>query len=187
MIGVRLLPLLFAAGHHVAAMTRTPSKAESLPALGADPVIADVYDADALRRAVLDQHPDAIIEELTDLPDELDRVEQLGGRNARIRREGTRNLLAAAKDAGVSRFVVQSIAWKLEPPRQSAVDEMEQAVLAFGGVVLRYGQLYGPGTYFEQELPPPPRVHVGEAALRTVATLDAPSGVIEITDPATTH
>jgi hypothetical protein len=55
-------------------------------------------------------------------------------------------------------------------------------VLGAGGVVLRYGRLYGPGTYYEDEKPDPPRVHVDEAARRTAAALDASSGIVEVTD-----
>ena len=79
------------------------------------------------------------------------------GANARIRREGTRNLLAAAEAAGVDRFLVQSVAWTMSGDGGAAVAEMEQMVLAVDGVVLRYGQYYGPGTYYPTEPPPPAR------------------------------
>lgn len=69
-----------------------------------------------------------------------------------MRREGTRNLLAAANAAGASRFVAQSIAWQLSGEAGAAVAELERLVLAAGGVVLRYGRLYGPGTYYEVHL-----------------------------------
>jgi nucleoside-diphosphate-sugar epimerase len=180
-IGVRLVPLLVAAGHEVAGMTRTPGKLERLEELGAKPVLCDAYDADALREAVVAFRPEAVVNELTDLPD---RAASVNEANARIRREGTRNLLAAAEAASASRFVVQSVAWHLQGDGGAAVAELEELTLAAGGVVLRYGRLYGPGTYHEHEQPEPPRVHVDEAARRTVPALDAPSGIIEVVDPA---
>jgi nucleoside-diphosphate-sugar epimerase len=178
-IGVRLVPLLVAAGHEVAGMTRSPSKVETLRSLGAEPVVCDVFDADALREVVVAFHPEAVVNELTDLPDQRAATNEA---NARMRREGTRNLLAAAEAAGASRFVAQSIAWQLPGDAGAAVAELERLVLAVDGVVLRYGRLYGPGTYYEDEKPEPPRVHVEEAARRTVPTIYAASGIIEVTD-----
>jgi uncharacterized protein YbjT (DUF2867 family) len=178
-IGVRLVPLLVAAGHEVAGMTRSPGKVEGLQALGAEPVVCDAFDAVALREAVVAFRPEAVVNELTDLPDEQAATNEA---NARIRREGTRNLLAAARAAGASRFVAQSIAWQLRGDAGAAVAELERLVLAADGVVLRYGRLYGPGTYYEDEEPEPPRVHVDEAARRTVPALAAASGIIEVTD-----
>ena len=64
----------------------------------------------------------------------------------------------------------------------AAVAEMEQMVLAVDGVVLRYGQYYGPGTYYPAEPPPPPRIHIDAAAAQTAALLDEPSGIVTITD-----
>jgi hypothetical protein len=63
-----------------------------------------------------------------------------------------------------------------------AVASLEEAVLAADGVVLRYGLLYGPGTYFRDELPPAPRVHIDTAAARTLEALDAPTGIITVVD-----
>jgi nucleoside-diphosphate-sugar epimerase len=178
-IGVRLVPLLVAAGHVVAGMTRSPRKAEPLRDLGAEPVVCDAFDASALRAVVVDFHPEAVVNELTDLPDEPVAMNE---RNARMRRDGTRNLLDAAKAAGASRFVAQSVAWQLSGDAGAAVSELERLVLAANGVVLRYGRLYGPGTYYEDEKPEPPRVHVDEAARRTVLALDAASGIVEVVD-----
>ena len=73
-------------------------------------------------------------------------------------------------------------AWQLPGDAGAAVSELERLVLGANGVVLRYGRLYGPGTYYEGEKPKPPRVHVDEAARRTVPALDAASGVVEVTD-----
>lgn len=178
-IGVRLLPLLVAEGHEVAGMTRTPAKVDLLRGLGAEPVLCDVFDAAALREAVIAFGPEAVVNELTDLPDEPAGANDA---NARMRREGTRNLLAAADAAGAERLLAQSVAWRLDGEAGAAVDELEATVLAAGGVVLRYGRLYGPGTYHEGGKPEPPRVHVDEAARRTVSALHAPSGVIEVAE-----
>jgi hypothetical protein len=90
--------------------------------------------------------------------------------------------VAAARAAGARQFVAQSIAWR-PAGRGEAVDANERQVLAIGGVVVRYGRLYGPGTFYEDELPPPPRVHVDEAARATPALLEAPSGIVTVVDP----
>jgi len=181
-IGLRLVPLLAAAGHDVAAMTRTPAKAERLHGLGAEPVVCDVFDLDAMFKAVSGFGPDAVLNQLTDLPDDPARIPELAGANARMRRQGTHNLLAAAKASGAARFVAQSVAWPIPGDGGAAVNEHEHAVLDAGGVVIRYGQLYGPGTYYETELPTPPRVQVDDAARRTLPALDQPSGVLIVTD-----
>lgn len=180
-IGVRLVPLLVAAGHEVAGTTRSEAKAERLRELGAEPVVVDVYDAEALREAVVAFDPDAVMHQLTDLPDEAADLPKAREGNNRIRTEGTANLIAAARAAGAERFVAQSIAWT--PPGSAEVIAAHEAqVLAIDGVVVRYGQFYGPGTYFEDTLPDPPRISLEEAARRTIPTLDAPSGVIEIVE-----
>lgn len=181
-IGVRLLPLLANSGHAVAGMTRSPGKAAELEALGAEAVVCDVYDGEALRAAVVQFEPDAVMHQLTDLPDDASKISEFGERNDRIRREGTQNLLAAAAAANVQRFYAQSIAWELPGERGAANRAFERTVLDAGGVVIRYGQLYGPGTYYETEPPPPPRIEVDEAARRTMPVLDSNSGVVELVE-----
>jgi uncharacterized protein YbjT (DUF2867 family) len=173
-IGRPLVRLLLAAGHEVSGLTRDPAKAPTLP----NPVVCDVYDAELLRDAVAAFAPDVVVNELTDLP--ADPADITPGANARIRTEGHRNLLAAA---GGAKVLAQSVAWPLEGEAGRAVEELERTTLQAGGVVLRYGRFYGPGTYSDDgSLPDPPRVHVTEAARRTVEALDAPSGVIEVVD-----
>ncbi len=181
-IGVRLVPLLIAAGHEVAGMTRTPGKAAGLRALGAEPIVCDVFDLDALSEVVATFGPDAVLHELTDLPDDPAEIPERGAANNRMRRQGTRNLLAAAKAAGAPRFVAQSVAWQIPGDGGAAVEEHEQTVLDAGGVVIRYGRFYGPGTYHESELPPAPRVHVDEAARRTLPALTAPGGILVVAE-----
>jgi hypothetical protein len=182
-IGLRLIPLLVAGGHTVAAMTRTASKANALRALGAQPVVCDVFDATSLQREMLAFLPEILIDELTDLPDDPGRVRELERLNNRMRREGTRNVLEAAHAADVDTLIVESVAWKLPGDSQAAVDEMERATLAEGGIVLRYGRLYGPGTYYQVEKPDPPRIHADDAARRTLLALfAAPGSVIELSE-----
>ena len=180
-LGVRLVPLFVQAGHQVVGMTRTPEKVGLLKELGAEPVVCDVFDADSLNAAVGGATVELVMHQLTDLPDGVDQLSTFRPRNNRMRTEGTRNLIEAARRAGVERFIAQSVSW--EPAGGGeAVRNHERMVLDFGGVVLRYGQLYGPGTYYEHELPDPPRIHVDEAARRTVELLDAPSGAIVVTE-----
>jgi nucleoside-diphosphate-sugar epimerase len=182
-IGVRLVPLLIAAGHEVVGMTRTPEKAGRLRELGAEPVVCDVYDAGALREAVVAARPDLVMHQLTDLPDDIKRLALHMRRNNRMRLEGTRNLIDAARAAGAERLVAQSIAFT-PPGAGKAIAEHERMVLDYGGVVLRYGWFYGPGTYpgERRRRVPPPRIHVDEAARRTIELLDAGSGVIVISE-----
>jgi nucleoside-diphosphate-sugar epimerase len=181
-IGIRLVPLLAQAGHTVAGMTRSPAKVAELEALGAEAVVCDVYDLEALRAAVVRFEPDAVMHQLTDLPDDAAQIRELGARNDRMRSEGTRNLLDAARAARAGRIYAQSIAWELPPERAATVREHERAVLDAGGVVIRYGQLYGPGTYYETAMPDPPRIHVDEAARRTMPVLDAAPGIVELVE-----
>src|SRR5882724_7239072 len=187
-IGRRLTPLLVLMGHEVTGTTRAAEKAGSLEAMCARPVVVDVFDAAALKAAVVAAHPDIVIHQLTDLPaapgtsgyDEGQR------RNNRLRQEGTRNLMDAALAAGVKRVIAQSIAFAYAPgqgPRHetdpldlaaegtraltvAGVVALEGAVLGtppIAGVVLRYGFFYGPGTWNEKA-PRPPSIHIDAAA-----------------------
>lgn len=180
-IGIRLVPLLVGAGHEVAGMTRSPGKASVIAALGATPVVCDVFDAVALCDAVVGFAPDLVMHQLTDLPDRADEIPDYAPANNRIRTEGTLNLLAASAAAGARQFLAQSVAWT-PPGSGETVAEHERLTLDAGGVVVRYGQLYGPGTYYPDNLPAPPRIHVEDAARRTMPFLDAPSGVVVLTD-----
>jgi len=182
-IGQRLIPRLVQAGHVVGGLTRSPSKTELLSHLGAEPILCDVFDREALIQAVRDFGPDVVLDELTDLPDDAAQISELADLDARIRTEGTRNLIEAARRSGSPKILAQSVAWQLpDGPDARAVAELERSVLAEGGVVLRYGQFYGPGTYHERQPPAEPRVHIDRAAERTVETLGEPKGVVVITD-----
>ena len=182
-IGQRLIPRLVQAGHVVGGMTRSSSKTELLAQLGAEPILCDVFDRDALIQAVRDFNPDVILNELTDLPDDVEKIGDHAELNARIRTEGNQNVIEAARQSGSPKILAQTVAWRLpDGPDALAVTELERSVLAEGGVVLSYGQFYGPGTYNEQQLPAEPRVQIDRAADRTVELLGEPSGVVVITD-----
>jgi uncharacterized protein YbjT (DUF2867 family) len=182
-LGQRLIPRLIQAGHVVGGMTRTPSKIELVAHLGAEPILCDVFDRDALIEALRDFQPDVILNQLTDLPDDAANIGDHAERNARIRTEGNQNLLDAGRKSGSPTYLAQTVAWQLpDGPDARAVADLERSVLAQGGVVLSYGQFYGPGTYNEHALPAEPRVHIDRAAERTVEALDEPSGVVLIID-----
>lgn len=171
-IGRPLVRLLREAGHAVTGTTRSPGKAREIEALGARAVVLDVFDAAALSYAMLTAKPEVVINQLTDLPDARDpaQIAASRGANARIRIEGTRNLMAAARAAGARRAIAQSIAFVYAPGKaplreSDPLDQSEaQRVTVEGvqaleretlntpgieGLVLRYGRLYGPGTWFD--------------------------------------
>ena len=204
-IGRRLTPLLRAVGHTIVGTTRSADKSDALRALGAEPVMVDVFDADALARAIKAAAPQAIIHQLTDLafkPDTPQYEEGLA-RNARLRIEGTHNLVAAARAANVKRMVAQSVAFAYAPgegariesdplnlgaegsARRSAeaVAALEQAVLGLPeGIVLRYGFFYGPGTWSET-VSRAPSVHIDAAARATpLALTKAKPGIYNIAE-----
>jgi len=183
LIGIRLIAPLVAAGHVVAGMTRSPDKAGRLSRLGAEPVVCDVFDTEALTRAVSRFRPDVVFHQLTDLPDDAREMPRFRDRNDRMREEGTRNLLAAAAAAGAGRVIAQSISWELPSEHARAVAAAhERAVLEAGGVVIRYGQLWGPGTFYPEGPPPPPRIHIDDTARQTLPALDVPAGVTIVAD-----
>src|SRR5262245_36575928 len=177
-IGQRLIPRLVQAGYVVGGMTRSTSKTALLLQLGAKPILCDVFDREALLQTVCDFKPHVVLNELTDLPDDVTQISKFADLNARIRTEGNRNLIEAARRCGSPKILAQSLAWQLpDGPDALAGADLERSVLAEGGVVLRYGQFYGPGTYHEQQPPGEPRVHIDRAAERTLEALDASTGV----------
>ena len=109
-LGKRLTPLLVSAGHEVVAMSKTPQKADQLRAAGAEPVIADALDADAVMHAVKAARPDAVVHELTAIGANLNlkKFDDHFALTNRLRTEGTQNLLAAAQASGATRFIAQS-------------------------------------------------------------------------------
>src|SRR5215472_14988826 len=207
-IGKRLVPLLLKAAYRVVGTTRSPSRAEELRAAGVEPVVTDVFDRASLVRVVMAAHPDVVMHQLTDLPAGLEPSEMTEGtrRNARMRSEGTRNLVAAALEAGVPRLIAQSIAWMYSPGPEphaegdpldihaqgtraitvTGVAALEHSVLAsppIEGVVLRYGHLYGPGTGTEAP-GEPPSLHVDAAAAAALLALQKGRiGIYNIAEP----
>ena len=181
-IGIRLLPLMLAEGHVIAAMTRTRGKIDGLRASGVIPVLCDLFDQASLVAAVKDFQPDVIVHQVTDLPDQIEKLAEFLPGNDRVRSEGTRNLLTAAQAVKASGFVAQSIAWRTGPGTGPVLDAHENEVISAGGTVLRYGLFYGPGTFFENDPPPPPRIHVDDAARRTMPFLAGPRGIFTITE-----
>ena len=166
-IGARLVPQLVERGHEVIGTSRSPQKADLLRAQGAQPVVLDVLDARAVREAVAAARPEAIVHQATALTGLTDfkHFDRTFAPTNRLRTEGTDALLAAAREAGVGRFVAQSYAgWPyarnggpvkteqdpLDPTpvptmreTLAAIRHLEQAVVDAGGVALRYGGFYG--------------------------------------------
>ena len=206
-IGRRLIPLLLEAGHEVTGTTRSADKAAELKSSGVTPVILNVFDASAIRDAVVSARPEAMIHQLTDLPDVLDpaRLSEALARNSRLRIEGTVNLVAAAQAAGARRLIAQSIAFGYaagpEPHAESdpiasvegdqpsaitarGVRALENAVLhlpGIDGIVLRYGRLYGPGTWNTPNARAPLHVDAAAQAALLAVTRGAP-GVYNIAE-----
>lgn len=206
-IGRTLGPLLLHAGYAVWGTTRWTKKAEALRAAGITPVVVDVFDRAALSEAMREARPGVVIHQLTDLPKgplrQLD--EGILKANARVRQEGTRNLVDAAIAAGAHRFVAQSIAWVYARGKQPhtedhpldrdatgltaitvagvlALESMTLGSPPLEGVVLRYGQLYGPGTWNTAQSGPAP-VHVDAAAHAALLAVDTPhAGIFNVAE-----
>jgi nucleoside-diphosphate-sugar epimerase len=176
-IGRRLVPQLVEAGHEVTTVTRSEKKLDNLYELGTEPILCDVFDAERLGSVVAQAEPEAVINQLTDLPQNLNprKLKEYYAANNRVRRDGTSNLLSAALGAGVRRFLVQGAAYWYAPaggplkteaaplylnaptpigPAVETIKEVEESVLSadgIEGVVLRYGMFYGPGTWYAKD------------------------------------
>ena len=166
-IGSRLVPQLIEAGHEVTGTHNSPASAELLRTLGAKPVMVDLLDARAMRKAVLENEPEAIVHEATALANAKfgRNLDKTLAKTNELRTKGTDALLAAARETQVRRFVAQSALYyryarqggpvKTEddpldptpPPNTqqalAAMNHLEQAVSDFGGIALRYGAFYG--------------------------------------------
>ena len=172
-VGIRLIPMLAARGHEVTGITRSPSKADVLRRLGAEPLVVDALDASALRNAVLNARPEVVVHEMTALGNasDLRHFNRAFAQTNRLRTEGLDHLVAAARESGAKSFVAQSYCgWpfarvggpvKTEedpldsaPPRElrnslRAIRHLESVLgnaTDLRGVVLRYGSFYGPGS-----------------------------------------
>lgn len=225
-IGRALVPQLIAAGHFVAATTRSKDKIEMIKSFGATPVLLDALDADAVMAAVVEYRPDVVMNQLTSLPKHYNprKLRPWYEAMGRLRVDGTRILLRAAAKVGARRFIYQSIAFMYENSGPPVLEEDARLALnapePFGalvrttaegerlttsanginGVVLRYGQIYGEGTYYGpgsdfQRLAKARMLpligsgagifsflHVSDAATAAVAALERGSGVYNITD-----
>jgi nucleoside-diphosphate-sugar epimerase len=205
-IGRRLTPLLVANDWSVFGSTRSQSKVSQLKDLGVEPVVVDVFDAAALQHHLDEIRPEIVIHQLTDLPYALDASQMTAAlvRNARLRDEGTRNLVAAAVHAGAKRLIAQSIAFvyadgskpytetdPLLPLTHPIYGETVQGVLSLerqvleaplDGIVLRYGLFYGPGTGFAAPIAAS-SVHVDAAAKAAeLAVTQGQRGVYNVTE-----
>jgi 2-alkyl-3-oxoalkanoate reductase len=222
-VGRSLIPQLVAAGHEVTATTRTPAKAAELHAIGAESVVADGLDSAAMTKAVADANPDAIVHQMTALAGKSDlrRFDRWFALTNELRTRGTDILLAAAREVGVERFVAQGYTgWtnpteggpvkneqhglESDPPKMqrhslAAIRYLEQTVpaAARAGIVLRYGNLYGPRAsealidlVRKRRFPVIADgagvwswIHVDDAAAATVAALErGGSGAYNVTD-----
>lgn len=192
-IGRPLVSLLRDANHCVIGTSRSAAGKGTLEGLGVQGVVVDVFDREALEHAVVEAKPHVIMHQLTDLSGGTDP--QSLERNARLRREGTANLTHAARAVRVKRLIAQSIAWAYAPKElpycesdpldegadglrgisvRDGVVPLERSVLGqaeFEGVVLRYGELYGPGTWSADPTGSSP-VHVEAAAYAAFLALD---------------
>jgi nucleoside-diphosphate-sugar epimerase len=206
-IGRPLTAMLVAAGYEVTGTARSQDGAATITAAGARAAFVDVFDAEDLREAMTAGRPDIVIHQVTDLSIKpgASLTDQQLERNARVREIGTRNLVEATAAVGARRLVAQSIAWlylpgpephteeeTIVPADPATMNRTRQAVIdlermvtrdpRFEGVVLRYGRLYGPGTW--TDVPEvPPTVHVHDAARAAVLAVDhGEPGIYNIAD-----
>jgi nucleoside-diphosphate-sugar epimerase len=207
-IGRRLVPLLLDRGYEVHGTTRSATRADDLRRLGVHPMVLDAFDRAAVLEAVDTVKPAILIHQLTDLSGGFapERAADTLTRNSRLRSEGTRNLVDAARAAGVRRLIAQSIAWVYAPGHEPHKEDdpldlraegtravtvrgvlaLESAVLdaaPIEGVVLRYGWLYGPGASRVAAGAPP--LHVDAAANAAVLAVERGTpGVYNVAEPA---
>jgi len=174
-IGRPLIRCLRERGHAVFALARSPESARAVAASGAEPVIADALDATAVKAALVEVRPEAVINELTSLPRHYTAAEMAAAteRDSKVRIEGNTNLLAALRGAGVRRYLLQSAGFWYAPgegladegepfayaaspavaagSRRYAELERTAATAGIDFVALRYGFFYGPGTWFSAD------------------------------------
>lgn len=223
-VGRPLVRMLVEAGHEVTGLTRSTERAQDLEEAGATAVVGDVLDSEAVDRAVRAAEPEAVIQQLTELPTDWTPKAMARGlaKTGRVRVVGTENLAAAARAVGARRMIGQSMAFAYRPgggglrsegdplwddapggysETVSTLTRMEGTLLDMPeGVVLRYGFLYGPGTWYardghqgralaERRAPMIGAgtgvwswVHVEDAASACVAALTGPPGIYNVVD-----
>jgi nucleoside-diphosphate-sugar epimerase len=208
-IGRPTIRILVSRGHRVFGMTRRFERAHDLWAVGAIPVVTDVFDARTLVLVLRAVKPDAVIHQLTDLAmlHEPGKLEEVLARNADIRKRGTAALVTAALSAGVERMVAQSLGWVYRPGPEPHTEQapldlhargalgitvegvaaLEHSVLdtpGLHGSVLRYGQIYGPGTGNDSGSGSTLPLHVEAAAWAAVLALERQAvGVFNVSEP----
>lgn len=211
-IGRILIPVLVAKGYEVGGMTKSQEKASLLQQLGAIPFVANIFEKEQVQKVFQQFQPDAIIHQVTALSNL--NVEE----NARIRTIGTRHVAEAAKEVNVKRFIAQSIAWAYEPGTTIATEKDSLDVQAIGkrkmtidgivalenvvqemsnAIILRYGALYGPGTWYAPDGMMAQQfisgkaivndgmtsfIHIEDAVHATVQALDWKEGIYNIVD-----
>lgn len=194
-IGRKLVPMLVEEGHEVIAVSRSGTASRGFEAIGAKTAALDAFDREAAFALLREHRPDAVIHQLTSLG-KRDFEE-----HARLRRDGTRNLVDASRAAGVDRMIAQSISWAYAPgvgpatedepldldsddPRRmtvEAVNALENAVFGMpSAVVLRYGLFYGPGTWYA-----PDGYMAAQARLGQLTATKGVSSFVHIEDAAT--
>ncbi len=224
-IGRPLVVALAGAGHDVTVFARSEARVAALGVAGVVPAVGDAFEADALTRAVASAKPEVVVNQLTSLAQSANPVAVKRGFDAtsRLRREVSGTLVGAALAAGARRVVAQSISFAYRPGPgvrtesdplwtgaagqighlTGSLAALESATLGTAGVegvVLRYGSLYGPGTYFapgglyasmiaKRRLPVPGAggglfglVHLDDAVAATLAALEGPAGVFNVVD-----
>ena len=223
-IGEPLIAELIKRGHSVLGMTTSEARGKKLESQGAQAVIADAFDAAAVLAAIRQSKPDAVIDQLTSLPKEMRDMPDYVAGDKRLRVEGGGNLLRAAAECGVRRYLQQSSGFFLKAAEGALADEscimdvnaspgvaaaaqtyaeLERRLFSYAqmeGVALRYGFFYGPNTWYhpggsagdmvmKQEVPVVGRgegvssfVHINDAAVGTVAALEAEPGAYNLVD-----
>lgn len=209
-VGRPLIALLRQAGHHVTGATRQPAQAQALEALGCTPILVDMLDAGQVMASVQAARPDVIVHQLTALHGKPPPSPEMLEANARLRRVATPHLVEAARAVGARRLIAQSIAWAYAPKPPQAlpyreddpldlaatgaravsvlggVVPLERAVLGAApveGIVLRYGQFYGPGAWSDRP-GGPSSVHVEAAAQAALLAIDRGSpGIYNVAEP----
>jgi nucleoside-diphosphate-sugar epimerase len=164
-------------GHDVVGLTRTPAKLNILHALGAEARVCDVYEYSDLLAVTEEARPQIVVNFLTDLAAGSEQ------RNNRIRREGAANVLQAATLVGATRLVVGSVAFRLAGDAARAVEQLEHETRRFPGeaLILRFGRLWGPGT-FHARRPEPPSVEIHKAGAEAARLItDARPGTYIVT------
>ncbi|TCU02116.1 NAD-dependent epimerase/dehydratase family protein [Rhizobium sullae] len=188
-VGLPLVRALRTLGHEVAGMTRRGPGVDRLREVGASASTADAFDRQAVHDAIAGTAPDVVIDQLTYLPADPADIIKAMPKDTQLHKEGGANLLAAAEELGIARYIMQSSGFFLEAPSEQLADETaqlrddapgpigestrvirayEEEVLgstALQGIVLRYGFFYGPGTWYRPDGAIAEQVRKGEAAI----------------------